>query len=310
MKAVRINEYGDPSVVVIDEVAMPAPSEGQVLVEVCASSLNPFDTAVRSGYMKEAIPLQLPVTLGGDIAGIVAKVGQGVTEYAIGDKVYGQASVVAGNSGAFAEFAATKSSQVAKAPSNLDFYEASSLPLVGVSALQALTEHVHLQPGQKILIQGGSGGIGSIAIQIAKHLGAYVAATAPTESVEMVKKLGADEIIDYKTQDFTEIVHNYDAVFDTVGGDIFQKSLGSLRQGGMAVSMIAHVDEAIAKKHSVTAITQKTSVTTEQLNKLTELIEKGVVTAHIAELFPLQQIQQAFEAREGGAQGKIVLKIK
>jgi NADPH:quinone reductase-like Zn-dependent oxidoreductase len=309
MKAAQINEYGDASVVQINEVDKPAAGEGQVLIEVHASSLNPFDSKLRDGAMPN-IPLKFPATLGGDIAGVVVEIGPGASDFAVGDKVYGQAAVVAGNSGAFAEYAATKVGQIAKAPANLDFAEAASLPLVGVSAVQALAEHINLQPGQKILIHGGSGGIGSIAIQVAKHLGAYVATTAPGEAMDFVKGLGADEVIDFKTQDFTTLVHDYDAVFDTVGGDVFEKSLGVLKQGGVAVSMIAHVEDAAAQQHGVTAISQGTKVTTEKLEKLAKLVEDGVVTPQVAKVFPLGQVQEAFRFRETQHYtGKVVLQI-
>src|SRR5690606_10107573 len=202
MKAAQINNYGDPSVVQIAEVDQPQLTEAQVLVEVHASSLNPFDTTVREGHMKDAIPLQFPATLGGDIAGVVVKAGTGVERLKPGDKVYGQANVVAGNSGAFAELAATKASQLAKMPSNLSFEQAAAMPLVGVSALQALSEHINLKAGQNIFIHGGAGGIGTIAIQIAKHIGAYVATTATGEGIDYVKKLGADQVIDFKSEDF------------------------------------------------------------------------------------------------------------
>lgn len=310
MKAAQISEYGDASVVKINEVDKPEAGEGKVLVEVKASSLNPFDSKLREGYMKDSIPLKFPATLGGDIAGVVAEVGEGVTGFAAGDKVYGQAAVVAGNSGAFAEYAVTKASQIAKSPTNLDFEEAASLPLVGVSALQALTEHINLQSGQKILIHGGSGGIGSVATQIAKHLGAYVATTAPAEAADFVKNLGADEVIDYKAQDFITLVRDYDAVFDTVGGEVFEKSLDVLKQGGVAVSMIASADEAAAKQRGVTAMTQGTKVTAERLEKLAKLVEDGVVTPQVSKVFPLDQIKEAFEFREGQSfTGKVVIKI-
>lgn len=311
MKAAQINEYGDASVVTINEVDQPTASKGQVLVEVYASSLNPFDTTVRAGYIKETISLQFPATLGGDIAGIVREVGEGVTSIAVGDRVYGQANVVAGNSGAFAEFAATSAGQVAKAPKGLDFRYAAALPLVGVSALQALTQHTRLQSGQKIFIHGGAGGIGTIAIQIARNIGAYIATTATGQDIDRVKQLGADEVIDYKSQDFTEVLNGYDAVFDTVGGDDFNKSLNILKQGGKAVSMIAQADAAKAEELGVTAHTQSTRVTTEALDKLRELVESGVVTPQVGEVFPLEQIREAFEAREAGAiHGKAVISIK
>jgi NADPH:quinone reductase-like Zn-dependent oxidoreductase len=261
--------------------------------------------------MKDGIPLELPITLGGDIAGVVSEVGSGVTGFQVGDHVYGQANFVAGNSGAFAEFALTKAGQLANAPSNIDLVDAASLPLVGISALQAIAEHLDTQPGQKILIHGGAGGIGSIAVQIAKHIRAHVAVTVANEDSALAKELGADEIIDYKTQDFTEIVSDYDAVFDTAGGDTFVKSFSILKKGGKAVTMIANASEKEAEKHGITALRQGTKVTTERLEKLAKLVEDGVVTTRIAKQFPLNQIKEAFELLESGAaKGKIVIVIK
>lgn len=310
MKAARINEYGDPSVVEVVDIDKPTVQEGMVLVEVHASSLNPFDSKIRDGSMKEMIPLELPVTLGGDIAGIVSEVGDGVTNVSVGDKVFGQANVVAGNSGAFAEFALTKAEQVALAPSNIGLQQAAAVVLVGVSAWQSLVQHINLQPEQKIFIHGGAGGIGAIAIQIAKNVGAYVATTATGSGLELVKNLGTDEIIDYKSQNFAEILSDYDAAFDTVGGDDFNTMLGILKSGGTAVSMIAKADEAKAAELGVTAIMQSTHVTTEALNALRTLVEDGIVTPHIGPVFPLEQTKEAFEARESGAEGKVILTIK
>lgn len=311
MKAAQISEYGDVSVVNVVDIEKPVAGEGRVLVEVHASSLNPFDTTVRSGNAQSWAPLQLPATLGGDIAGEVVEVGVGVEGVKPGDKVYGQANAVAGNSGAFAGYAATKSEQVALAPSNLSLVEAASLPLVGVSALQALTEHINLQSGQKLFINGGAGGIGEVAIQLAKSIGAYVATTATGEGIEAVKALGADEVIDYKSQDFTEILSSFDAVFDTVGGDLFTKSLAILKSGGVAVSMIAQADEAVVGELGVTAISQFTQVTTAKLDQLRELVESGVVKPHVGRVYSLDEIQDAFTARETYAvSGKIVLQIK
>lgn len=311
MKAAQINEYGDPSVVQVTDVDTPVTGDGQVIVEVHASSLNPFDTMVRAGYLKDMIPLQLPVTLGGDIAGIVAEVGQGVSNVKVGDKVYGQANVVAGNSGAFAEYAATSAGQVALAPKDLDFQQAASLPLVGASALQALTQHINLQPGQIIFVHGGAGGIGTIAIQVAKHIGAHVATTATGDGIAYTTSLGADEVIDYKTQDFSDTLSGYDAVFDTVGGEDFVKSFGILKQGGVAVSMAAQADEAKATDYGITAISQNTHVSTNILDELRQLVENGVVKPQVDKIFPLEQISKAFEARENGSvKGKIVIKIR
>ena len=256
--------------------------------------------------MKEMIPLQFPVTLGGDIFGKVVELGADVNHIAVGDMVYGQANVVAGNSGALAEYAATVGTQVATAPKNLTPDEAASLPLVGVSALQALTEHIGLKAGQKILITGGSGGIGQIAIQIAKHLGAYVATSASGEGVELAKALGADEVFDYKTEDYAVKLHGYDAAFDTVGGDELNRTISVLKDGGTAVSMAGQPQQ----KEGIQSISQMTHVSTEKLDQLTKLVEAGVVRPNVGKVFTLEDIQQAFELREAGTMGKVVITIK
>lgn len=307
MKAAQIHDYGDASVLAVVDVDKPIIKVNQVLVEVHAASLNPFDTKLRAGSFKDSIPLHFPATLGGDIAGKVVAVGEGVDAFTVGDAVYGQAAVVAGNSGAIAEYAATSAGQVAKAPSNIDMNEAASLPLVGVSALQALTEHIALKPGRKILITGGAGGIGRIAIQIAKHLGAFVATTASGEGLDAVKDLGADEVFDYKSADYTQSLRNYDAAFDTVGGDELAKIVKILKDDGIAVSMAG---QPVAER-SIQAIPQSTHVTTAVLNQLRDLVEAGVIKPSVGKVFSLDQVQAAFAARESGSvAGKIVIEIK
>lgn len=306
MRAAQISNYGDIDQINVVEVDKPTASEGKVVVEVQAASLNPFDTIVRAGYVKEMMPLNLPATLGGDIAGKVVEVGPGVENVAVGDIVYGQASAVAGNSGAFAEYAATASGQVAKAPVNITIQETASLPLVGVSALQALTEHIGLKTGQKILITGGAGGIGQIAIQIAKSIGAYVATTAAGDGLEIAKSCGADEVIDYESENYTDLLSDYDAAFDTVGGDELSKIVAILKSGGVAVSMVGQPEE----KAGITGIYQMTHVTTELLDQLRELVEAGTVKPNVGKVFKLDDIRAAFEARESrSVNGKIVLDI-
>ena len=311
MKAAQIKEYGDADAVEVVDIEQPTAKAGHVVVQVSAASLNPFDTMVRSGYLKDNVPLKLPVTLGGDIAGTVVEVGTGVNTVKVGDKVFGQANVVAGNSGAFAEYAATSAEQVAKAPSNISTQEAASLALVGVSAWQALTQYIGLTSGQKLFINGGSGAIGRVAIQIAKHLGAHVATTATGAGIAVARAAGADDVIDYKTDDFTKVIHDFDAVFDTVGGEALQTIVGVVSQGGTVVSMVGQPDEALAKEQDVTAISQMTKVTSEALDALRELVESGVVTPAVGAVFTLDQIQEAFKARESGTvAGKVVLAIQ
>lgn len=311
MKAARISEYGGVDKIEVVDTDKPAPGNGQVLIEVHTASLNPFDTAVREGRMRSMKELDMPVTLGGDIAGVIAETGEGIDGFSIGDKIYGQGSVFGGGSGAFAELAATKATQVAKMPSNLSFEQVAGLPLTGVAALQGLREHLNLQSGQKILIQGGSGGIGTMAIPLAKHFGAYVATTVPPESVEYTKELGADEVIDYKSQNFNEIIRDYDAVFDLVGSETLERSIDVLKPGGKAVSTVSKADEEHARQRDVTVIYQGTKVTTEALDQLRELVEKDVLRPHVDKTFTLDEIQNAFRAREeDNTLGKIVIKIK
>lgn len=307
MKAAQFKEFGDPSVMEVNEVEKPSVGTGQVLVEVKAASINPFDDKLRAGMYGPK--WQLPMTAGGDFAGVVAEVGDGVDGLQVGDKVFGQAAAVAGNSGAFAEFAVTKADQVAVMPGNIDFETAAALPLVGASAVQALEQHLALKRGQKILIQGGGGGIGQVAVQIAKHLGAQVAATVSTAGVAYAKELGADVVIDYTKQRFEDEVQDYDAVFDTVGGEVFARSLTVLRRGGVAVSMLGPADETKAQELGVTVITQQTRVNHELLGRLRQLVEDRVVRVRVDSVYPLAQVREAFVKFENGARGKVVLRM-
>ncbi|HTE58605.1 MAG TPA: NADP-dependent oxidoreductase [Verrucomicrobiae bacterium] len=310
MKAAQMTDYGDPSVIAINEVDKPTVVEGQVLVEVHAASLNPWDTKVREGAAKSFMPLEFPVTAAGDIAGVVAAVGGGVSHVKVGDKVYGSAGVKAG-SGALAEFAVAPGGQVAKAPANQDFEQAAALVLVGIAAVQGLTQHIGLKSGQKILIHGGAGGIGSIAIQIAKHLGAIVATTASADSFDFVKELGADEVIDYKTQQFQEIIRDYDAVFDMAGGDVVDKSISVLKPGGILVSMTTAANEEKVAQQGIVALVEQAHATTALLDELRGLVEAGVVKVHVDKVFSLDQAAAAFRFREaGGIKGKVVISIK
>lgn len=311
MKAAQINDYGDKDAVQVTTGApKPIIASDQVLVEVHAAAVNPFDVKVREGKARQMAELDFPATLGGDVAGVVTEVGASVTSLQVGDKVYGQASALSGH-GSFAEFTPVKASSLAPKPKDIDFVSAAALPLTGVSAYQALVEHIDLQPGQKILIHGGAGGIGSCAIPLAKHLGAYAATTASADDTDYVKSLGADEVIDYKTQDFTTIIHDYDAVYDLVDGEAYKKSYQVLKPGGIIVSMLEQPDEALMEQYNVRAVSQSTRVTTERLRELTELVDQGTITAKIYKTFPLDQAAEALEAlKKGGHHGKIVITVK
>lgn len=309
MKAARVNQYGHADKIVIVETETPALQAGQVLVEVHAASINPFDVKIREGFVANMVP-ELPVTLGGDIAGVITQTTPEVADLGVGDKVYGQSIVVNKGSGAFAEFAATKAALLAKMPDNLSFTAAAALPLTGVSALQVIHNHLNLQAGQKILIHGGAGGIGTIAIQIAKHIGAYVATTATGEGLDYVRQLGADESIDYKAQQFDDLLHDYDAVFDTVAGETYERSFKVLKKGGIIVSMLESPNTELMERYGVTAIAQQTRMNSADLQQLAELAKDGIVTPHVEATYPLDKTAEAFQAYESGTiRGKVVITV-
>ncbi len=311
MKAAQIKNYGGPEVIEITDIDKPMIKEGQLLVEVYAAALNPFDYKVRSGAYQKFIPLALPYTPGGDFSGVIVELGGDVQDFKVGDEVYGSANVAGGASGSLAEYAAAKIGQTALKPKNVGHSEAAASVLVGVSALQALDGHIKLKTDQKILIHGGAGGIGHVAIQYAKYLGAYVATTARQADVDFVKSLGADEVIDYEKQSFEDVIKDYDAVFDTVGGDVYIKSFQVLKKGGKVVSMIEQPNEQLAGQHGVEAIYQSSQIDDKSLQKLAELIDDGVMKVHIDKQFRLDQTTGAFKYLETGhPRGKVVVKIR
>lgn len=312
MKAVQIKQYGGIEAIEINQDApKPTAQPGQVVVEVHAASLNRIDTIIRSGVMQQMMPVQFPHTLSGDFAGVVTEVGDGVTGIAVGDEVYGQAGALLGGSGSLAEFTAASESKVAKKPTSIDMVKAASLPLVGASAIQGIEEHIQIKEGQKLLIHGGAGGIGSLAIQIAKLHGAYVATTVNGKDVDFVKSLGADEVIDYKTQNFTQILKDFDAVFDTAGGDTTTKSYAVLKKGGILVSMAGQPDLELVKQRGVTALSQMTQASTQQLQRIAELVNSGKLVPQVDKVFPLSESKEAFEYFEKeNPKGKVVVTVK
>jgi alcohol dehydrogenase len=309
MRAAQINEYGDASRITVNEVQKPSVGEGEVGIEVYAASINPVDSTIRRGFFQEIAPLAFPATIGGDFAGIVSEVGEGVTNVSVGGKVYGQSNAAFGGSGTMADFVVAPSSQVALAPANTDFIQAASLPLVGVSAIQALFEHIKLASGQRILITGGSGGIGSIAIQVAKYLGAEVTTTATGEGIPLAEELGADTVVDYKSETI-ELPNDFDAIFDTVGGETLLSILHLVETGGTIVTM-GMIDKEAVKDVDATVMMQSTHVTATALDKLRELVEGGIVTPQVSQTFTLDDVVLAFETKENtNVTGKIVIRVR
>jgi NADPH:quinone reductase-like Zn-dependent oxidoreductase len=310
MKAAQIKEYGSVEKIEVVDIPVPMPGQGQVQVQVYAASLNPFDTSVREGQARQMAELTMPATLGGDIAGIVTAIGEGVSAFKLGDKVYGQSQALMGNSGALAEYSVTGEGSLAAMPSNVTMNHAAALPLVGVSALQAISEHMDLSSGKKLFILGGSGGIGTAAIQIAKNLGVYVAATSKTALVTYTTGFGADELINSSEQDYSAL-SDYDAALCLIRGEEWDKILAVLKDGGVAVSLVGPVDQAVASAHNITVYAQMTNTNTSWLDALRELVESGVVTPRVAHTYTLDQVQDAFTKREaGGLPGKVVIEIK
>jgi NADPH:quinone reductase-like Zn-dependent oxidoreductase len=290
----------------------PNVSAGKVIVIINAAGVNPIDWKIREGYMQQMIQLQFPSTLGMDFSGIIKQVGKDVSsDLKEGDEVFGQAGVTSGGSGAFAELALANAESVAHKPKHLSHIEAAALPLVGVSAWQALVENIGLSQGQKILIHGGAGGIGSIAIQLAKNLGAYVATLVSTDDKQFVQKLGADEVIDYKIQTFEDLLHDYDAVFDTVGGETYTKSFRVLKKGGIIVSMLEQPNAELMQHFGVRAISQHTQVNRERLTKLAQLVDqKNNISIHVDKTFPLDEAGKALDyLKDVHPRGKIVLAL-
>jgi alcohol dehydrogenase len=314
MKSTQIKRYGGSEVVEINQStpALNDPSAGKVLVNVKAAGVNPADWKIREGYFQQMMQLQFPSTLGMDFSGVIEKVGEGVPDFKQNDEVYGQAAVIRGGSGAFAEIALANADTIAYKPKILSQQEAAGLPLVGVSAWQALVETIGLSKGQKILIHGGAGGIGSIAIQLAKHLGAYVATTVSTNDKQFVKEeLGADEVIDYKTQTFEDLLpHEYDAVFDTVGGETYTRSFKILKRGGIIVSMLEQPNQELMDRFGVKAISQFTQVNRERLTKLAQWVDQNNIRVNIDRTFPLDEAGKALDyQRDVHPRGKVVLQV-
>jgi alcohol dehydrogenase len=332
VRAVLIHSYGDSERVRIEEVPRPTPGPDELLVRVQAASINPVDFKIRDGAVKVLLKYRFPLILGNDLCGVVEAVGPSVTGFAPGDEVY--ARLDKDRIGALAEYALVRQSAAAKKPANLDAVQAASIPLVGLTAWQALIELGKLGAGQRVLIHAGSGGVGTFAIQLAKHLGAEVATTVGARNAALVRKLGADVVIDYKTQRFEDVLKDYDLVFDTQGGETLERSFAVVRPGGTVVTVGGKPDAKFARAWGVnplivlvlrilmrriTGLAKNKNArfeylfmraSGEQLTQIGELIERGVIKPIIDRTFPLDQAKEALAYVEAGrATGKVVVTI-
>lgn len=316
MKAVRIHSFGGPEVLQYEETARPTPKAGEVLVRVRAAGVNPVDVAGRQFPIPGITGAgELPYILGWDVAGEVAALGEGVSEFAVGDPVYGL-SRFPGEAGAYAEYLTATVADIVSRPESLSFQEAAAIPMAGLTAWQGLFELADLQPGQTVLITGGSGGVGHLAVQLAKWKGAKVYATTSTPNLAFLGELGADEVIDYTSQSFKEVVKDADLVFDTIGGDTLNDAFEVVKKGGTVVSTpvgkgIIPVGMELAAKYGVNFKFTNVHTSGEQLAEINRVIEAGKLQPHLDTVLPLDRVAEAHGLSAAGhVRGKVVLTVE
>lgn len=309
MKAAYIEQYGGSDQFKVGELARPTIGADDVLIEVYAASVNPVDWKLREGYLKEMLTYEMPLVIGWDVSGVIKEVGANVTDLQVGDEVFSRPDIA--RQGTYAEYVAVDAHLVVKKPAMLSFEEAASLPLVAHTAWQVMFEVMNAKPGDRIFIGAGSGGVGTVAIQLAKAHGLYVITSTSTPNVDWVKALGADEVIDYKQQDPATTVRELDFVFDTMGGDGQGKLYDMLKENGMLVSISTPPDEAEAERANVRCEYVFMQPTGERLQRIADAVEQGELKPVIDRVFPLEQTKQAHDyGEEGHAKGKIVIKVK
>ena len=332
MKAFTFKRYGKSPELGFDDVDFPSPGDDEILVKVYAVGLNPIDNMIPTGMFKRVLHFSLPATLGSDVSGVVVATGRRVTRFKAGDEVF--ASIFDRGTGSLAEFVRVPENLAALNSATLDFVQAASLPMVSLTSWQALTERAKLRAGQKVFIPAGSGGIGSFAIQLAKHLGATVGTTTSTANIDWVSRLGADEVVDYKKQEFEKVLSGYDIVLGTIRGDAIEKSTQILKPGGKIVSLIGPLDTAFARERhlnvflrfvlgllsrKIMRLSKKRGLTYSflfvrpdgsQLSQIAELMDAQRIKPVIDNVFPFDETGDAFAyLARGHAKGKVVVKI-
>jgi NADPH:quinone reductase-like Zn-dependent oxidoreductase len=333
MKALTFQRYGKSPEIGFADVPRPTLKADELLVRVHAASVNPIDNMIPTGLFKAVLKFQLPATLGSDLAGVVTEVGSAVTRFKPGDAVF--ANIFDQGTGSIAEFAVVPERAAALKPANLDFVQAASIPMVGLTSWQALKERLHLRADQKVFIPAGSGGVGTFAIQLAKHLGAKVGTTTSTGNVELVRSLGADEVVDYRKQEFETVLRGYDAVLGTVRGDAIEKSIGILKPRGKIVSLVGPLDAAFARARRLNVVLRFVFTLMsrkimrlakqrdidysflfarpdgDQLAQIGQLLESQRIRPVIDKVFPFEQASEALEyLAQGRAKGKVVVRMQ
>lgn len=333
MKALTFKRYGKSPDIGFSDLPHPALKDDELLVQVHAAGLNPVDNMIPTGMFKPVLHFPFPATMGSDLAGVVLEVGSRVTRFKPGDAIF--ANIFDLGTGSLAEFAVVPERAAAPKPENLDFVQAASIPMVGLTSWQALKERLNLRAGQKLFVPAGSGGIGTFAIQLAKQIGAKVGTTTSTGNVDLVRRLGADEVVDYTKQDFTQVLHGYDAVLGTLRGSEIEKSIGILKPCGRVVSLVGPLDAAFAKarrlnfvikfvfglmSYKIMRLAKKRDVAYSflfarpegtQLREIGKFIESGKIQPVIDKVFPFEQAKEALDyLAQGRAKGKVVVRMK
>ena len=309
MMAWRVHEFGPPDVMRFERVLRPSPGPGEVLVKVEAAGVGPWDGGIRAG--KSALPQPLPLTLGSDLSGDIVAVGPGVSDLRVGDQIYGVTNPQF--LGAYAEYALASAAMISRKSTSLTYVEAASVPVIAVTAWQALFDQAHIKAGQTVVIHGAAGNVGAYAVQLAHRAGVRTIGTAGTDDISVVRDLGANTVIDFQTQRFEDEIRDADAVIDLVGGETQMRSFQVLRPGGKLISTVSQPDQDRAKHHGVTAAFFLVDVTTDRLRKIAELIDRGELKTHVGAVLPLAYARDAhmmLEGRRPPPRGKIILNVE
>ncbi len=309
MKAIRIAQYGSSDLMKLEEISKPVLKEGEVLVKVRAAGVNPVDWKIREGLRKDAFPVEFPLTLGQDFAGQILELGPGVTtgedRYKVGDAVFGFAT-----HGSYAEMAVAKTKNIARMPDSIDFETAASIPTSGLTAWQIVTDAAKVAKGNRVLIHGAAGGVGSFALQISKWIGAHVTATAAKDDAAYLQSLGVDQWIDFKSQRFDTLIKDIDVVIDLIGGDTQKRSLMVLKKGGIIVTTVGGLDGEELAKLGVRGMNFMMKRDSAGLSKLAALVDQRVLKPRVGKVLPLAEAKQAHDLNQSGqSHGKIVLKV-
>ncbi|MEO8819573.1 MAG: NADP-dependent oxidoreductase [Ginsengibacter sp.] len=308
MKAIRIHEFGGPEVLKYEDAPIPTPKSDEVLIKVYASGVNPIDWKIRAGYGQEKFPVELPLIPGWDVSGEIEEVGSDILNFRKGDEVYSRPDPT--RNGTYAEYVVVKADQVNSKPKCIDHDKAAAIPLAGLTAWQGLFEHGNLEAGQKVLIHAASGGVGTFAVQFAKWKGAYVIGTASEENIDFLYDLGADEVIDYKTEKFEDKVKDVDLVFDLIGGDTQKRSLQVIKKGGTLVTTVMPENQEAAKEKDINVVGFLAKSLAADLQQIADLVDSGKIKPIVSAILPLKDAAEAQRKLESHhTRGKIVLKV-